>query len=425
MKQLKLMLLVLTALCLVGAASAAAIPVTIDEVSVDGTTLEPSALNRLDLERGQDIEVKVTLIAGADAENVQVEAFISGYEYNDYEAISDVTHTFDMGEKEIHVKKLTLRLPEKAEKDDYKIRIIVSDRYSEELIKNYNLKIDAPRHYVKVKDVWFTPENTVYAGEYLIASVRLQNYGDKDEAGIRVMISIPELGVSATDYIDELEKGDSISSEELYLKIPRCNVKAGMYNVEVSINYDEGYMNSPDFTGKINVASAGSCEAAAEPADQIVVSIETLSKGLVAGGEGVSFPITMTNTGDATKTIVLALPETAWGTLRVSPSNAIVLEGGQTKTAYVFATANKGAEVGSHQFAVALNSVAGKTLESVTFTAEVSKAKASMDVTRGLEVALVVLIIILVIIGLILGLRRLRGGSASETEEEVSGETYY
>jgi len=421
MKQLKLMLLVLTALLVVNIASAAALPIVLDEVKVDGTTLDADASNRLDLERGQDIEVKVTLVAGGDAENVQVEAFISGYEYSDYESISDITHVFDVEDGEIHVKRLKLTLPEKADEDNYKLRIIVSDRYSYEIIENFNLKIDSPRHYVKIKDVWFTPENTVYAGEYLIASVRLKNYGDKDEDGIRVKVDIPELGISATDYIDELESGDSISSEELYLKIPRCNVEEGMYEVEVSVDYDAGYEVSPEFTTMIRVESAGDCEVASEEAEQVVVSLETLNKDVVAGGDGVSFPITMTNTGDATRTILLGLPDIAWGELRPSPSNTVVLAGGETKTVYVFVTAD-GAE-GEYQFAVTLNTVSGTTLETLTFTADVEKA-AGIGVTRGLEIALVVLIVLLILIGLILGLKKLRNGGDYD-EEDVSGETYY
>ncbi|RLE41727.1 hypothetical protein DRJ48_05005 [Candidatus Woesearchaeota archaeon] len=425
MKQLKLMLLVLATLLAVGFVSATAIPVEIEKVQVDGTVLDPSAPNRLDLERGQRVEIKVTLLATGDASDVQVEAFISGYEYSDFEPVSDSTHVFDVEEGVVYVKKLYITLPEKVEKDNYKLRVIVSDRYSEELIQNYNLKIDAPRHYIKVKDVWFTPENTVYAGEYLIASVRLKNYGDKDEEGIKVVVSIPELGVSATDYIDELEAGDSISSEELYLKIPRCNVEPGRYEVDVEVMYDEGYESAPDFTTSIEIASAGPCEAPEEEVEEkIVVTLETLSKDVVAGGQGVVYPITITNTGSTARTIVLSIPQVAWGSLKLSPSNVLVLNGGETKTAFVYATASRATAPGEYQFSVALNTVEGETLKELTFTANVGKAPSGVSVTRGLEIALVVLILILVVIGLILGLRKLRGG-AEESEEEVSGETYY
>ena len=428
MRELKIMLLVWTALCLIGFASAAAIPVSIEKVSIDGTTLSASAPNRLNIERGQEFQVKITLLAEADAENVQVEAFISGYEYSDFEPISDATPVFDVEEGVLYVKKLKLHLPENVDEDNYKLRIYVSDRYSEGLVQDYNLKIDAPRHYVKIKDVWFTPENVVYAGEYLIASLRLKNYGDKDEEGIKVEVAIPDLGVSATDYIDELEAGDSVSSEELYLKLPKCNVDAGVYNVVVSAVYDDGH-ESAKYTAQINVETDGICEGEApeEVGAKLIVNIEAISKELVAGGQGATYPITITNTGDKATTLVLSLPQVAWGSLRVSPSNVVVLQGGETKTVYVYATANKETTTGSYQFTLGLEDTEGNTLKEVTFEGKVSQAQTggvSTQVVRGLEIALVVLILILVVIGLVIGLRKLRGGAA-ESEEEVSGETYY
>ena len=257
MKQLKLMILVLVALCLVSAAFAAAVPVTVKSVEMDGTELTASAPTRVDLERGQEVSVKITIEGTSNASDIMIEAFLSGYEYSDFEPISDSTHVFDVEDGVVYIKKLTLKVPDNVDEDNYKLRVIVSDRYSDEIVKNYNLKVDVPRHSIEIKDIWFTPENSVVAGEYLIASVRLKNMGDKDENGLKVVVSIPELDISATDYIDELEKGDSISSEELYLKIPRCNIKDGRYEVKVGVVYDDATSRAADFTKMIEIRSAG------------------------------------------------------------------------------------------------------------------------------------------------------------------------
>jgi len=429
MKHLKLMLMVWMALILVGLGAATSIPVSVESVDVDGTYLTPSATNRLQIERGQEFDVEVKLLATGDGEDIQIEAFISGYEYSDFEPISDATHVFDVEEGVIYRKTLTLKLPDNVDEDNYKLRVVVSDRYSEEILNNYNLKIDVPRHSLQVEDVWFTPANTVSAGEYLIASARLKNYGDKDEEGIKVVVSIPELGISATDYIDELEAGDSISSEELYLKLPRCNVKPGLYDVEVVATYDDGHETTSKYVDQIQVVSGGACEPVQpeEEASKLVVTVETLSQNVVAGGHGVVFPLTVTNTGDSAKTLVLSLPELEWGALKASPSTVLVVGGGETQTAYLYLTAIKGATEGEHQFTVALKSVNDETLKEVTFKAGVEKGAGvwGSELARGLEIALVVLILILVVIGLILGLRKLRGGNIEEGEEEVSGETYY
>ena len=118
---------------------AAAVPAVIDSVSVDGTVLDSNDINKLDVERGEEIEVKVTLTATGDSQDVEVEAFISGYEYNDRERMSDTSHPFDIENNTIYVKTLELDVPSRVDEDNYKLRIIVSDRNSDEVIQNYNL----------------------------------------------------------------------------------------------------------------------------------------------------------------------------------------------------------------------------------------------------------------------------------------------
>ena len=424
MRELKLILLVMTVFLVIGLVAAVPIPVGIDNVEVDGTSVNPLATTRLQLENSEEFEVRIELEAIEDADDIQIEAFISGYEYSDFDPISDATHVFDVEAGTKYVKTLDLKLPENVDEGSYKLRIIVSDRNSEELIENYNLKIDAPRHSLQIKDVWFTPENTVFAGEYLIASVRLKNFGDKDEEGIKVLVNVPEMGISATDYIDELDAGDSVSSEELYLKIPRCNVKPGQYDVEVVVSYDDGHDTAPKFVSTINVESSGPCEAASEEtAGKLVLNIESVMKDVIAGGEVAVFPITVTNTGSAAKTVVLDAESLDWGTLRVSPASVLVVNGGESKTAFVYLAAGKTATEGLHTFIVSVKNAEDVTLQDLTFKADVEKG--TMSFARGLEVALVVLIILLVIIGLILGLRKIRGDSYEDNDEETSGETYY
>ncbi len=426
MKMLKALMMLVCLVLLSGLVHAASIPVSVDEVTINGVEIDPSAPNRLDLEIGQDINLRVKLEANADAKNIQVEAFISGYEYSDFEPVSDSTHVFDVEDGVVYIKRLKLSLPEKVEKDSYKLRLIISDRYSDLQVLNYNLLIDRPRHSVKVTDVWFTPENKVMAGEYLIASVRLKNYGNKDESGLKVEVSIPDLGVSAVDYVDEVEAGDSVSSEELYLRIPKCNVKAGEYEVDAKVTYDNGY-EMDKYKTHILIGNEGTCETTETPeekAGKIVIALESNSVELEKGGKGAVIPITITNKGTGSQTIVLGLPELAWATFKASPSNVVVLDSGETKTVYVYVTANKDAVAGEQSFSVSINNADGESLKELTFKANVKAAAGNVSTARVLEIILIVLIAILVLIGLIIGFKKLMG-KEEEAEEEASAETYY
>ena len=248
------------------AAMASALPITINQIEVDGVELAPNDVNRVDLERGSSFDVRIELMSTQDLQDVELEAFISGYEYNDKEAISDTTHVFDMEANVVYVKHLELTLPDKVDTDDYRLRVLVTDRDDQQNLFDYSVKVDTQRHNLKIKDVLVTPEYGAKAGEALLMSVRVKNFGQKDEESVKVSMSLPELGISTADYIDAIESGETESSEELYVVIPECT-KGGEYRLDVTLTYDEGFEKVTQ-SGVVEVKS-GIC-----PADEVVMEEE-------------------------------------------------------------------------------------------------------------------------------------------------------
>ncbi|MBI2574811.1 hypothetical protein HYV82_02915, partial [Candidatus Woesearchaeota archaeon] len=141
-------LLLVFVLFAVFAVTAHAAPVTIESVEVNGDEIRTTDQNKLDLVRGQDLDVKVRLNATANGSDVEVRAFVSGFEFNREDPISDVTPVFDVDSGVTYVKRLKLRLPDLADEDNYLLRIIIADRFGSELIQNYRIRIDVPRHNV-------------------------------------------------------------------------------------------------------------------------------------------------------------------------------------------------------------------------------------------------------------------------------------
>jgi len=233
------------------------VPATIDDVKVNGDSLSPSDLNRLSVERGEELEIKVILTANSALENVQIEAEISGYEYNHINSVSDKSRTFDMDANSTSRKYLNIVLPDNVEEDSYKLRITVSNRDDNAVIESYNLKIDALRHSMAIRDIILTPASEVVAGKSMLAAVRVKNMGDRDEDSVKVTISIPDLGLSASDYIDEIEEGDSETSEELYLRIPTC-AEPDVYELVAKVTYDDGHEDVKE-TALVNVVESGVC----------------------------------------------------------------------------------------------------------------------------------------------------------------------
>src|SRR5574341_1362769 len=202
------------ALFLTVIASAAALPVTLDEVEVDDTILSENAVNRLSLERGQEYEVRVRFTPSSDLDNAEVRVFISGYEFSDVEDIEDKTPVFDAQANVTYVKKLSITVPDDVDRDDYKLRVVISDRFGDERVANYNLLFDVPRNALKIDDVIFNPANAVRAGSALLTTVRVENKGEKQQNDVKVTVSIPGLGVSGSSYIDEIDDGDEEEQTE-------------------------------------------------------------------------------------------------------------------------------------------------------------------------------------------------------------------
>ncbi len=406
-------------------ASFASATITITEVELDDDTLSNTSSNFVKgVEKGDSFEIKIHLKSDSNVDNVQVEAEIRGYDHDD--RMEDVSNVFDMKAGVTYTKKLTLELRERMDQDTYKLRIQVEDRDSVTVEQTYELEIDAPRHLIYIKDVIFSPENEVKAGRALLTTVRVANMGEKDEEGIRIKVSIPELGLSASDYIDELEKegddDDETTSEEIYMKIPDCAEERD-YKVNIEVVYDDGDEKLTE-SYTIKVVESDICEkaeAATQVTPETLITIGPESQDIAAGAEAV-YLLSITNKNTETKTYTLSAEAPVDFETRLSPSNVLIINPGETQAAYLYVLAKKSATEGENIFSVTVKSN-GDVLKQIPLKANVAAAAGGFSLKKTLEVGLVVLVVLLVIIGLILGFNKLR--SDEEETESDDTKTYY
>ncbi len=430
------MLAIFAAAGISNAAVGTPLAVSVTEVKVNGDVLTEDEVTRTNIERDGTVDIKVSLRSyNTTLENVEITAFISGYEYNSYkdEQLSATTAPFDVNPDVVYTKSLRIKLPELMQKDDYKLRIVVTDRYGKAEIYNYNLEVAAPRHNIVIRDVVFSPDNEVMAGRALLSVVRIKNVGDKDEQGVKVKVSIPELGISASQYIDELDADKSVSSEELYLRIPSC-AKEGAYTADVTVDFDEGHGRTSK-KETVYVAQDPTCKVAAptdkkdgetgttQPKDgKVVVTVIPTSQTVARGEGGAIYQLTLANEGTAAKTYAISVDgaESAFVT-RVSPSAIVGLGANEQKTVYVYVTAKENAPSGTHALSISLKE-GDKVVKQIAISAEVVEPAASADGLRtALEIGAIVLLVILVIAALVVGFNRLRG----KKEEQEITQTYY
>lgn len=386
-------------------------------VEIDGTEVFEEESNILNLERGEDFEVKVVLTALGTQDDVQVEVSLYGV-HNEH--VTDITGTFDVDEGVTYVKYLDLELPDRMDVDDYTLKVRIEGKQDSQQLE-YELDISSPRNSIVIKDVIFNPGDEIMQGRALLTNVRVKNMGDQEEESVKITFSIPELGISDSDYIDDLEIGDSEDLEdELYVKIPNC-AEVGGYTYNVEVDYDDGDETTTE-TGMLYVTEGDLCEVEESAEATTLVTVGPATQD-VTQGTSVIYPVTLTNNGNVAKSYAIIVDGLAeWATSSLDPAASVVLQSGESKAVYVYVSANDDASVGEHMFTLSITS-GTETLEQVALKANVLEGKSGLK--QGLEVGLVSLVIVLILLGLIVAFNKLKGNEEDEDLEEQIGETYY
>ncbi|MBS3125191.1 hypothetical protein J4211_02980 [Candidatus Woesearchaeota archaeon] len=241
--------------------SSSSVPVVIRHAELDSTDIFPFGFNQLDLERNDEFTLKLELFSFQRARDVEVRAFVSGYEFNDVRPISAQIGPFDVDPNVTYVKRLTLHFPSDVDRDDYKLRVEVSDRNSFSQFYDYDLQISAPRHGMTIEDVTLNPGNTITAGQSLLTRVRIENKGQRDEKDVKVTMNIPGLNVGASDTIDKIDNDDQEETEEMLLRVPRC-AQPGTYDMTLDVWYNKNH-DRISGTSKVTVLENPACKEVA------------------------------------------------------------------------------------------------------------------------------------------------------------------
>ncbi|MFC1690857.1 hypothetical protein ACFL0W_01640 [Nanoarchaeota archaeon] len=426
-----------------GSITGTQLPVKVIKVKINDNLISYEGESITEFKRKNELDIMVQVQGEADLEDVEIIAIVTGEEY---EEVSETSETFDVTNNTIYTKDFTLELPSFMETGHYKLRLIVADKNGIERVYRYNMEIAAEKHDIIIEDVALNPAYEVKSGRYLTGVVRVENVGKNEEESVKISISVPELGVKAIDYIDEIDADDAESSEEIFLKIPDC-ADPGNYDVEVRVDYNRKKDHATQMHS-IEVVADETCEAIpttipSTPATttpsvpqtqtpKTVITAGPATQQVTAGEGGVIYPVTILNQGSSAKTYGIAVQGTQdWAEVRASPGTLITVEPNGQETVYLYVAAKEGAE-GTRTFSVDVK-LGEDILEQISLTSVVisgdSTAGASGKFVKGLQVAIVVLFIILVIVGLILLFTKMKGEGEDEgdfsSDESLNAQTYY
>ena len=380
-----------------------------------------------DVERGEVLNLEILVRGINTVDDVRVKAEIDGYEHGD---IEDRTSLFEIEAGRLYKKTLNLVIPNDIDASEvYTLRVEVSDDDNEEEF-NINLHIDEQRHNLGIFDVIVTPNGKVSAGRPIFVDTRIENLGSMKEEDVKVTVSIPELGVTASGYIDELvteiaeDNGTSDDDEEssqsvnLALRIPE-DALSGNYNVKVDVEFNRG-------NDIISTTESVSIEGVEVDEDEAVVSIDTTSKD-VRYGEESTYKLMIANLGDERAVYSVEVDgEDLWANSRVEPS-FVTVDPDSTAEVKVYLTAMKDASAGSHAFVVKVSE--GKTLvREIALNGNVIQSSVWGGIRQALTVIFVVLVVLLVVLGVVIAFKKMSSDGFDEetTEPTISeGQTYY
>lgn len=405
----------------------------VDHVEVDDMIAAQNG-DSIFVERGQTSVIEVYLSGNGSSDNVRVKAYLGGYEYDDVEALSDI---FEVEPGVSYRKVLKLDIPEDLEaSDDYTLRVKVYDD-DDEIENEYVLRVQEARHGVKIQDVIIRPDTKIEAGRPLFVTVRAENLGSMKEEDLKVTVSIPELGISARDYIDELaasedsdenedneDEEDSLSSNEILLRIPE-DAKTGNYELLVKVEYSRGHSV---VTQKENVYVSGVApeEQVTPGTPETVISVDSTSKTVAQDSE-VGYKVMLANLGPSAELYSVEVAgEQLFADARVEPS-FVTVQPDKTGEFIVYLKAKPDATEGRHSFTVSVKS-GNEVLQELSLSADVAKKSIASstqwfggDVKQAVLIGLVVLVVILIIVGLVVAFSR-KGDDEPGAGE---GQSYY
>ena len=405
------------------------------DIEVNDVDLATASTSQKELLKEDELDVLVVFQANTNLQDVVIVAELTGYDKSDKVKISDESDTFDVSNGTVYDKRLELELPTRFEQGQYSLKVRIETK-TDTFTQTYPVFIDAEEHSIEIRDVVLSPADEVRAGRALLISARIKNRGENDEEDIKVTASIPALGVRGTDFIDELDSedctgsscDDSITSEEIYLRIPDC-AEPGEYTVAVTVEFDDGD-DEVTQTGKIRVVESDLCplhggssssSSSGSPTGKTVITIGPESQS-VAKGATANYPLTLSNEGSSSRTYSVEV-SAPWANVAILPSNVIVVGAGESKAAFI-GVSPSGDASGEQLFSVTVKS-GDSVLKQVPLKATVTGQSYSPmgKAKKALEVGIVVFVVLLVILGLIIGFNKLKGGEDDKGKED--DEAYY
>ncbi len=406
---------------------------SIENVEIENKILTENENNFVMIRSKQkELDLRVSLISIENVKNARIDAVLS---FENGDVVADTTQTFDLTEEERIVKTLELPLIDKFEQGNFELKLMVTDSEGDSQEKLYELKISQkkfPLFPVIINSFSLSPMVEVQAGKYLITRLNLKNIGVVPIQDVNAKVTIQELGISATDFIDEIDSGESKLTKEMFLKIPD-GTEMGAYTVKsevILLNRDDTDSKSV----KINVIGREQVQHKAEEDVQYMVDIAETLQIINQKQTSVVYPVLITNKGNSARAFTLLVDGIGigdFGTYHISPTNTLVIEPGQSRTLDVVITLSSEA-FGEKIFKIIVKS-GSEALREIPFKVMIEKngqyKQYVTDIRKIIEWFVVITVLLFTAIAILYAVMmysKNKGEKGERQEEKItSTESYY
>ncbi len=397
------------------------------DVSIDRVELENKKVlaenenNFVILDNINDkMRLKVDLTALERINNAHVDAVL---QFENGNVVSDATRTFDISTGQNTIKNLEIPIIGKFQQANFRLKVKIVDPDGNVEEKSYGLIISQQKFPFVISTVSLTPEDNVEAGKNLVVKLGFKNSGVLPLNGVTVKVSIPELGISSTKFIENIGKSSLQEfNGEFVLKL-LDNVQTGAYTVRSEVASQFG---GDSEVKEIPVSIIGQNDQQAQIInDKLVIKIPIVKQDINDGSESI-YPIALRNDGPGAKTYTILLDGAGWANLRLSESNTFVLKQKESKTINVYASSNGNAK-GEQAFVVTIKSE-DNVLSQVPLKGNITTRRSSFGMSTIFGIILIGTVILLLLAGLVYIMRRHSDGGTGQTTEipdESEGEAYY
>ncbi|MEK6891782.1 MAG: hypothetical protein AABX25_01230, partial [Nanoarchaeota archaeon] len=385
--------------------------VSVNSVEIENNNIVEGKTNFIALSAKKDLSLRVKFTPREDLKQAHIDAVMT---FENGDSVSDTALTFDAPKDQETTKTFTLSMVNsKFAQSNFDLKLRFVDEDGNTLEKNYQIKITPQKNPFTASLISLSPEDSVQAGKSLGVSINLRNTGVQPLEGIVLKVSIPELDVSSSKFIDQFKDGQTA---DFVLKIPE-NAAAGTYTLRTEIT---SQLSGSTETREIPFSVVNKNLQSFED-NQLVVSIPFAEQNLDNDGSEAAYPITLKNNGMQSNAYTLLLSSNDNVNLRLSEPNTFILEAGESKTFDVYASSS-GKSTGRQNFFVTIKSN-GKTVQTVALRANITGA--SSVFLNGLitffKWFLIIVAVVLAGIGLFFGIMKLiASGDKSESKETTT-----